>query len=373
MLHLAITVGLIAAGTQAFLIPPSISSTDTDIVNALPFEHAVEVDERTVDVKCPGCPIMASDLAGSPHLLQMDNELRLNFSIAHDNGDKLLLNGLQIYPLEAMQPWTDSLTAPQIVHVGKDASIAGYPKLGYQLSIEHPMPRTEVDQLDLFVVQLDILEVSNIFVNGVDSVELKLLTTPSNKMMIGDVNVVPALKPSLSVSNDNGKDCTSRICKWKAILADRLSRLQHGCGKKAGNSAHRGPKPHGHGKPRPHGFGGHHGAHSQHRHHRHKHTGLLHLLRQIAFHVLIPIAIGVMAGITASFVGMIAGHLVVFTWRLLFRRGCRGQYARLQHGSNVPVVAAEENKALIEHQGPPPVYEESPIYEQAVNCEKSDQ
>ena len=74
--------GVVAA--QAFLLPPVITSADIDTVKALPFEDAVGIEDRVVEVSCPGCPVSVA---------QVDSMLQLNFSVSHDSGsDRLTLN-----------------------------------------------------------------------------------------------------------------------------------------------------------------------------------------------------------------------------------------------------------------------------------------
>ena len=80
--------------------------------------------------------------------------------------------------------------------------------------------------------------------------------------------------------------------------------------------------------------------------------------------------IGVVVGVTTSLIGMVVGHLVVFIWRVLFRRGQRGQYRKVQQEDAV-TEGDEETKTFLDHQGPPPTYEEAPSYENAVVDEKA--
>lgn len=377
---------------QAFLIPPSISTADSDIINSLPFEHAAEAESRMLDLNCHGCPVLAADLSGHPQILQMENKLRLNFSVAHDeNIDRLYLNGLAIHPMDVMD--FHSLTAPQLVRIGSQPSVAGTPQLGFHLSIGQPIPSTESDQLHLYELELEIVEVADRFVGGLDVVNLKFLKTPSGKLMISDLKAFPP-KPSIPIPapHDADKECTSVLCKWRAIIAGKLSQLK-GCGhklrpghKKGHKGAHKGEhkephkadhkpghkvRPH-HGEheehrphhgPRPHGSRPHGGHHPHHGHH-HKHGAILRLMRSVMLHVMIPITIGVLAGVTASLVGMVVGHLVVFVWRTLFRRGSKQrQSSKLQYEE---AHDNEEAKALVDHQGAPPVYEDAPAYEDAV-------
>ncbi|KAM3083888.1 hypothetical protein ACMFMF_001250 [Clarireedia jacksonii] len=310
-LLLATTVAL-SAGSQAFLLPPSVSKAESDIINALPVDAAIEADRRLIGIDCPGCPITVQHSA-----LQGPNKLLLNFSISHDEDkDHLNINGLRFYPIDiASDPPLGHLTAPQLIKTPSTTwAEAAYPELGFALRVHHAVPYSKEDQLDLITVIFDVIEVGNTFVTGVPSVELKLLETPSGKLMIGDSQIIPVKSHSASPT-DNAQECATPLCKWRAIIADRLSMLKGltGCGGKA-RPASESPH-HGHGRPRPHG------------HH----------------------VIGIVAGITASVVGMIVGNLVVLVWRLLFRRGVQGAYTKVQQ-EDYSVEECMEDK--------PPVYED---------------
>ncbi|PQE15773.1 hypothetical protein CJF30_00006196 [Rutstroemia sp. NJR-2017a BBW] len=329
----------LSASSHAFLLPPSISNADA----------AIEADGRLMSIDCPGCPITIGDLRGGLHDVQGPSKLLLNFSISHDgNKDHLNLNGLRFYPIDVgSEPPMEPLTAPQLIKTpGTAWAEAADPELGFALRVAHAVPYSKEDEINLITVVFDVIEVGKTFVTGVPSVELKLLETPSGKLMIGDSQIIPAKSQSASPT-DNIQECTTPLCKWRAILADRLSKLKGftGCGGKARPASE---KPHHHGS---HGGDG-----RPHRFH-HKHHGFARFLRGIVLHIFVPVVIGIVAGITASVVGMLVGNLIVFVWRLLFRRNAPG-YAKVQQEDCAVEEGIEEDKSLIQHQGPPPVYED---------------
>lgn len=336
---------------QAILLPPTLSSADSDIVNALPFEESAITSGRELDLSCPGCPVVFNDLQGQAHYTDTENVLRLEFSIAQgEESDKLVLNGVPIYPMEPLsEAFMQPLTAPQLIHTGDDWNMAAEPVLGYSLSVKHPV-HSEQDQLDLVSLHIEIVEVANKFLNGIPAVEIKLLETPSGKLMLGDAEIITAQTPTPS---DGDQECTTVICKWRAIIAAKLSKLKSGCGSKARpETAVDESSPKDHGRPQPHV-----GRPRPHGHFRHHHKyNLGRFLRNIAIHVLLPILVGVAVGITASLVGMLVGNLVVLIWRALFRRG--GQYTRVQQDEIVIIEDCDdESKGFLEVQGPPPTYE----------------
>ncbi|KAL3418959.1 hypothetical protein PVAG01_09180 [Phlyctema vagabunda] len=365
---IATAVGFAVVSTHAFLVPSTFSTPDAEAIDSLPFEHAHEVEERITDLQCPGCPVQAVDLLGNPHGLRMENQLRLNFSVSNDEaGGQVLLNGLPIYPMDLVQTLKEPLTAPQIVNIGGKASIAGNPTLGWQVSINHPL-RDEPgnDALNLLELQLEIFEVGDRFVKGIESVELKLLETSSKKLMLGDLTVLPPAAPT------SHAECTTALCQWRAIAAEKLSEVK-GCVNKLRPGHRARPKHRIHGRPRPHGARPHGGRRPHHHQHHRKHSEFIDFAANLVLHIFIPIAVGVMAGITASIVGMAAGQFAIYLWRVLFRRGSHScTYSTIDQEETMAKDQDEEARDFHEHQSPPPVYDDAPTYE-AVMDEKSSQ
>lgn len=359
-------VAACVAVSSAFLIPPEISEADIDIIKTLPFEDAVGIDNTLVELRCPGCPV-ATDIESKMHATQVESMLQLNFSVTHENGlDKLLLNGIQIYPIDPRSPtFMEPLTASQMIKADDGTwAYSSTPKLGWALGVRHPASSVE-DQLDLVSIHIEIVEVADKFLSGLPTVDLKLLETPSHKLMIGAAEISPP-RSQVSKPTDDGQECTTIVCKWRAIIADRLaalSKLKGGCkgkGKPASKEAR--PKSkhqghHGEGHNRPHGHGQD-GPHRSYRHH-HRHGGFSRFLRGIVMHIFIPVLIGIMVGITASLVGMVVGHIAIFLWRITFRRGQRGQCSKYTKVEQVeaPETTDDEAKSFLQHQGPPPEYE----------------
>jgi len=262
------------------------------------------------------------------------------------------LNNQPIYPFDGMPTFMEPMTAAQKVKNKENVwEAVSNPILGWSLSVSHG-PSSPKEGLGLVSIHLEIMEVANTFTSAIPAIEVKLLETPGGNLMIGDAVILDAEK---HVGNE--KECSTLLCKWRAIVADRLAAMKagikSGCGKKPAAAVTVRPSGHKHpqsghgrhgGRPnRPHGPG----------HHRrpHGHGGFAKFLRGVVLHVFIPVLVGIMVGITASLVGMVVGHILVFTWRLLFRRGDRGQYVKLEQ--------VEEEDVTKESQGPPPVYEEA--------------
>lgn len=374
-------VAALAAVGHTFLIPPSITPTDNEVIKTLPFDAQAVVDGRLISIVCPGCPVDVTNLEGvtKSATSRVDSKLLFNFSIEQSDADHLILNGFQLYPVDpSSQSFMEPLTADQLVETSEgNWNYAATPKLGYALSIQHP--ETPNGELGLVALRLEIIELGRTFMTGFPIIDVKLLETTSGKLMIGDV----AVKEAEAASPESDQECTTIVCKWRAIIAAKIAKFKgmkgKGCGGKArpkhGSSSTTptikgGPithvKPINHGHPRPA-----HGAHWTHRHHRHhRHGGFARVLRGIVFHVFIPIMIGVVVGIMASIVGMVVGHIAIFIWRMLFRRGQRLEYHRFQHVESMS-QDDEDSKSLLRHDNPPPEYEEAPAYEDAVVDEKA--
>jgi hypothetical protein len=355
-----ITVAGLAAVGQALLLPPTITTMDNDIISTLPFEVATEVDGRVLDLDCRGCRVAVPSHMGTTSWVEAENRLRLNFSIAHEDSEKLLLNGVQVYPTSDLMIGT--LTAPQIIKSTHDHDdvVKSNPRLGYEFSIR-PVVSDQQDQIELIAIYLQIIEVGAFFVDGLESVELKLLKTPSGKLMIGDLGTAPTTNPT-PTPGDSERECTTMICKWRVIIASKLSHLKSlkGCGGKTRPSGNlpASARPKHHGRPRPHGL------HRPYRHHKKNH-GLGHFMRSIVLHIFFPVVIGIFTGVTASLIGMIVGHLAIFLWRAFFRRGGKGAYAKVEQKDIVVEDGGDETKGFLDHQGPPPVYEETVVDEKA--------
>jgi len=347
MFSKAALVASLTAMTQAILLPPSISSSDIEIVNNLPFEVVAQADSRTVNLQCTGCPVAVAQKGGKTTWMHgVDSQLLLDFSIEHGQSDILYMNGVQFFPPRLDQNHVpEPLTALQVAAGTKPSDASNqHLRLGYELLIR-PAVRDSKDgiaaDIALINIHFQIAEIGDKFVDGLESVELKLLKTSSGKLMIVDQKIAPT-------TNAGGADCQTMICKFRNIISDKLSAIKSGkkgCSQKAGAM-----RPHGHGRPGPFQ----HGRHG--RHGRHRFAHFMHTLKNIAFHVLIPVFIGVAVGMTASIVGMIAGQMIVFFWRAIYRNG-QGNYSHIEQEESFE-EGEEEEKSLVENQGPPPVYED---------------
>jgi hypothetical protein len=336
------TIVAFATLGQAFLLPPQISKADKDVINTLPFEYPTSPEGEALSLPCTGCPVLVTDVMGNKIGLKgVNSQLQLNFTVAHEEVDKLMMNGVEIYPTHDFP--LEPLTAPQVPSAFlADSSVFRNVRLGYELAVQ-PVAQSAQDHLELINIRLQIVEIADVFVDGLESVEVKLLQTSSGKFMIGNLETKSTTNPSNATGAND--DCTSLLCKWRAIVGDKLNDLKHGCSgmKRPGTAMPSEPRPATH--PRPNHHDG------NHRQGHHVFRGVLHALKGFAIHVLLPISVGVLAGMTASLVGMLVGQFVVMVWRSLFRRSA---YIEVQQED----LDEEAKRYFIQRAGPPPVYED---------------
>ncbi|KAF9871510.1 hypothetical protein CkaCkLH20_10921 [Colletotrichum karsti] len=355
--------GLAFTAAQAFVVVPEISDADNDIVNSLPFEQTTSetgILNKLVKLDCPGCPLTMKHHDGRYHTMtNIENHLELTFSVESDsNGlDHLLVNNFELYPKAAS--WYSALRAPQIPAFTEAATKhprktdPNTPQLGYSLGVR-PVAKDNDQQLELLEIDLQIIEVGNSFVSDVPNVSVKLIKSPAGKLMIANVETTETSVPSPKEddSKNPADSCTTLYCKWRAAILKNM-RGKHCGGRKHGM--------HGQGR---HGKHGHHGHHANKGHFRQHHHTWGQLAKNITSHILLPVLIGIVAGVSVSIIGMMVGTFVVCLWRVFVRRQppfarrhCRRRARRASHRE---AAAAEEKDGLMtaETQEAPPAYKD---------------
>ncbi|KAI1408537.1 hypothetical protein F5Y13DRAFT_107589 [Hypoxylon sp. FL1857] len=366
--------GLVASTTNAFLLPPDLSESDKNPVTTLPVPlSAVFPDvSRNLKLKCPGCTVHIPHHGKVKVVNNVPSHLELNFSVEPaGSADRLMLNGFELYP--NADPFRNSLAAvvrPDIPHRRtkrphyKGPQSEAAQTLGFGMQTRTVPTPDEKDSLELVMIDLDIIEVGDVFIDGIPDVQIKLMKTPTGQLIIGDIETTESATKH-SNPMDNQEECTTFICKWKAIVMQKLAslRLRKGCG---GHRAH----AKGHGKPKQEGQIDQpvpaDGDNDHHHGHRQRNWGLL--FKNIASHILLPVAIGILAGVAASILGMMVGTFVVFLWRLVFRRGSSRRHHRHGHhhkASHAEAVAHDEKAGLMAHveedEVAPPAYVEEGV------------
>ncbi|KAG7110858.1 hypothetical protein HYQ45_017458 [Verticillium longisporum] len=313
--HFTTAAGLAATAAHAFVVP-EITGADKDIVNALPVHNALpfeitdsSVETRKLKLDCPGCPI------------------KLGVDTKTDAA------GERLRPI------------PQDQLMGTPRT----PQLGYSLSTKSLAKEDADQQLELIQLDLQVIEVGNYFVDGIPNINVKLVKTPAGKLMIAAIDTVET-RPADQTPED---ECRTFACKFFKSLKN----MRPGCGRKHGM-----------------GHAGHHTGH--HGHHGHEHMRSHHTWRQLAkmitWGIILPIFVGLIAGVTVSIIGMAVGTAIVCLWRLVVRREspwvrhqCRRRAQASPKASRHESAVAEEKSGLLESQADDdvadlPPYEEEP-------------
>ncbi|KAK3693788.1 hypothetical protein B0T22DRAFT_370905 [Podospora appendiculata] len=387
MLLKTVSIGLLAAAaTQAFLLPLEVIEPDAIHV-------VIQGDlpkTQVVKLACPGCPILVKGRHGNEGKVLTDkpNHLELAFTFADD---VVLVNGYELYPHD--KPSLNSLWAPQVAdtkphketypmphhgdHGHNDDDNDEHPhhrrprpqslnhrilaqKLGFGSQIKTHLP--DDDHRTLIEIDFQVFEVGTTFVDGIPAVHLKLVKDPAGKLVLANIETGTS-QTLQKTPMDKQEECATLLCKWKALIQDKINRIKaaKGCHGKAGAKAAEKPsqeisldewEPHN----RPHHGHGHGHGHDAAFRERHHSMGML--FRSIASHILLPILIGIIAGVSVSLVGMIVGTFIVSVWRTFIRKPSHPHAGHSHHHAATKEAAVIEEKAgLMEHQDPPPSYE----------------
>ncbi|KAK4130137.1 hypothetical protein BT67DRAFT_392026 [Trichocladium antarcticum] len=379
---LTVAAGLLAApAAHAFLIPPEVSDADIHIANTLEAAGPHLVETRNVNIECPGCPILVRGPQGKGIQLQIDRptHLELTFDIDHQSDfDRLVVNGFGLYPSSDSRH--ASLLAPQTIDQDHDDDdhkedphhlIPQPQRLGFGLHAS--AGKKDADGgLELVELELQVIEVGVAFIDGIPNVKVQLVKDTSGRLTIVRIEKGESKK----VLGASPQECTTAMCKMIAAAREKLKGMRpfkncHGGGMKGG-VAPPAPAP---GEAPPHHPHHHHGHHNGH-HNGHdggqwrapyrKHSWGQ-LFKNIASHIILPVLIGIVAGVAVSLIGMVVGSMIVSVYRVFSRRGRRHHRHHHRHHSGhahhktsrkEAAAVSEEKSGLIEHQDPPPSYEE---------------
>lgn len=396
-------------GALAFLLPPEV--TDAEVRAAADIANAnlapLDVQSHVVRLDCPGCPVLLRGRHGRPFQAEIDapTRLELSFSVERSNhGDRLVVNGFELFPHS--NPLRDALVAPQVIVVEEENQEEkeeqredmkekrhwrglgehkkhGYnhgaplpQRLGYGLHVESK-GEGRSGAFDVVEVELQIIEVGSVFVDGVPNVRVTLLRDAtaygSGSMLIGGiVTGMPKKLGALTMAAPaDNPECTGALCRWLAAIREKLQGLKGSL--KTFGHCHGGKPPVGHGMAgdvaqpsHPHDHDAPEAAAEPGRApYQERSWGKL--FQYIGRHILLPVFVGIIAGVTISILGMAIGTAVVALWRV-FR--CRRSSANSRHhrhhrrhsrahrkAVHKEAAAAEEKSDLMaDHQDPPPPY-----------------
>ncbi|KAH0544611.1 hypothetical protein FGG08_001260 [Glutinoglossum americanum] len=355
----------LALTARGFLLPPSAQG-DAETLDTVD----TVVNTRLLKLDCPGCLFAESDRSGNGYHWDenVENSLFLNFTVERTNPEVLTLNGAQLYPIHMVPPPLSALQLPSSVSLTALSTITAASmeegimpfvrlRLSYELTVRPKRPIPAQGNFEILLFKVRILGIEGKPVTGLDTVEMTLLKSPENSLYIVSLDKSEPshshLYPSPSEQEKAGeeKECMTLpiLCKWKAILGDKLSGVKaslKGCHKFRPGHSKAGKAKGGHAKGHSASHSGKpHGHHTHHAHHNdHRLSKFFRQLRRVAAHILVPIFIGVAAGMTASAIGMAAGLLVVLLWKKFYRGGNRGAYSMVQQSEEYNEDNPRENE-----------------------------
>ncbi|KAL9084391.1 MAG: hypothetical protein Q9165_008105 [Trypethelium subeluteriae] len=373
----------LALTASALLIPSTSVELDQDAeAKAMALAGMMgRLDSVVLKLDCASCVLEDSQQEDGSG----DNALLLNFTTS---GDVLLLNDAPIYP--ASIDFSPLRVALVDADSPEDFTVSGNSRTATSYGIQSSSSGTDSDghQTTTVTINLYALDQSPI---SVDEVHVDLVDiAPAHNLVLQTVFTSPSPNspsdpnPGNPTTGDAAyKDCAglpALLCKWRSILAHKLSGLKpafafrKGCHGRpgvpdtaelkgadneadtdGGSTTHlpthiKGIPPsnrfgsHGH----PHMHGGHHHGHG---HHRGLHR-FMHAFVRGFVGILIPVLVGVVAGMAATIIGMAIGQFVAFIF--MWVRGHRAAAA------TVPgyVVVEQEDRSSMESE-PLPVYKEA--------------
>jgi hypothetical protein len=373
-----LAVAGLSAATQAFLLPPDITKSDVEISNFIP-DVIASGSSHHVHLPCPGC---LGHHKGNSHGYSKTTEvpaerpvhLELSFDVRpkdkEHRADRLVVITGTNNEMHEIYPNPMSDRSPLIAHLAfdkpseMDKKLRGHRSgsryrnkpLGYSLAtFEYPL--TQNDGLQMVDLEFQILKVGNRFINDIPTVHIRLVKdTATGAFIIGNIEQTASETQSFE-SEGKQEECTSSLCKWLAAVRDKVEKMKVTCGGKAKTGSL--PRPsHHHKVGRPY--------HKSHHHAQGGRRDWNELAMTFWKTILLPIAIGIVGGITASMVGMVVGTMIVAAWRLFRRssdRRTRLQSRSGEHKAPVQEVAtaeANEKAGLMvnqeEHDEAPPAY-----------------
>lgn len=312
----------------ALLLPPSLSTEETALIESLVAQDLEPGDKWLVEMDYPIIPEdlnLTSDV--SPD--QLKSILELNFTVKQQkDSNQLMLNELPIYPfMSRAQQTIEPLTVPhRIKNEDKTWEYATLADLGYLVSA---LPTTRYlgqHEIEDISIKVDLFKMTDQIFDKIQSIDLQLLSIPSGKLMIQ----LPQIDVSRPKNNKNlGLDqkCTSFLCKaemgFSNIFTKAKSALKpcHKAAKLHEHHGHRNSTPHLH-ESQPH-YNHHHLTHHPHPN-GHQSINIQHKKENFFFSTILaslgPEIVAILIGATAALGAMLLGYIAIYTWTSLRRR-----------------------------------------------------
>ena len=393
-----VAAGLLAASATAFLVPPEVAKSDPGLVGATAVDADKTWESVAVKVNCPGCPVVINGHRAPKFMEDKPHHLELTFNVEHQTGadDRLLVNGFELYPnpdpLTSVLAASPLLDSPPWGGKGKGGWGGPWGKWGHHKDGEkhghhrggppgppgkfrpepqplgftiHTQTKESVDQSALVLLDFKIIEVGNVFINRIPELHVSLVKDEAGRLLIGNIDKEELAPDANAPTGDD--ECTTALCKWLTSIF-------------GGKKPCHGQRPDADPASLPAEGGYHHGDM------HHGHSGLSEssedmnrapehswgqLFKNIASHIILPVLIGIVAGVSVSLIGMVVGTLIVSAWRTFVRRPAHHKHHRRHHSGHghsrrkstqVEAAIAEEKENLMDNvesvpEDEPPAYE----------------
>ncbi|CEJ60099.1 hypothetical protein PMG11_08685 [Penicillium brasilianum] len=351
--------GAAAMGASAMLVipemEPQVEAVEDGFMNVHPM-LLEDIRHAVVDVPCRECPFREVDQEGAVSWTEgKSSSLMLDFSI-EDN--RLLANGQQIFPPVPPSP-------VRAIQQLEDGEATEPMPVGYALEVMPLGSPDDTPGTDLLDVRFTILDLETHPV-PVDTVAITLIQDPTGELYIAKTEIEKTVPPPERLS---WKKCNGKAKCIQELLLSRVRGLFAAAHDRVLGQAGKGGRKKGcHGKGKgPMGMGGHHGPPQHHddfpegappfpefedfamEHHRggphhphdegdfgaemsdrpppppHGHDGhhhpppphgaFAHTFSRVLRFIVVPAILGVIAGLTASAVGMLVGQAIIFLWQ----------------------------------------------------------
>jgi len=320
------TLGLLAlaaAGAHAIMIPSTVAleNINAELGPTTLFHPFTNI----IEIACPGCLFAQPHEGGFIWTKGVENSLILNISVG-SNPSSLELNDVQFYP--PLMTLSSEPPIPTIIQIPAGVTppeAVAHPEQYASLRLTswsfHAGSASTINGQGHEIISIS-LHLGALETQDINVPDLSITAIKDTEGILTIVRLEQT--PALDSPPDKGTECTGwpLLCKWKAMLAAKLSAWKnkmhghHGCGKGKGKGAHAKPTV-GAGADEPHRShhkgpdGKHHGHGHGHRHHSKLHR-MLHAIARVLLTVLVPVLVGVAAGMLLYLVGYAVGASLAF-------------------------------------------------------------
>lgn len=276
----------------------------------------------------------------------------------------LLANGRQIFP----PPPAPVTVIQQRVEDGAESEPI---PVGYALEVMPLAASAEESGLELLSIRFTILDLDGQPV-PLDTVAIGLIHDGKGNFYIAKTDI-----EETAPKNTSWKQCRGKPNCLRKLLADRIRTLFASAKSRLLGMASRIPGAKGcHGRPGPvpRPGGGDspfwaqehpdpmHPGHGHHMHHMH-HPGWERTASRIVRFILIPATLGVLAGLTASAVGMLVGQVIVSLWMRYRRSRSPQTYSHPEEGTE----SEKEGLMVVSADDLPPAYTDDSSEEESMS------